>query len=76
MRPFGIVERDPFFDDPSGLESIPDFSEVDRFLFQASPEPLNKDVVQVSATTIHPLPGSVCLHAREGRCARQPLSAS
>lgn len=34
MRPFGILECDPVFDDPSGLKAILDFFEVDRFLFR------------------------------------------
>lgn len=53
MGPFGVVECDPVFDDPPGLEAVADFFEGDRLLFQGSPKAFDEDVVQVSTAPIH-----------------------
>ena len=57
MGTFGVVEAHPVFDDTPGLVAILDFFEIDGFLFQGSPQAINEDVVEVSAKSIHPLPG-------------------
>ena len=53
MGSIGVVVADPTTDPCScltaGLEGI----EVDAFVFQRSPQPLDEDVVHPAATTIH-----------------------
>jgi len=48
MWPLGVVECYPILDDASGLEPVSDFFEIDRLLFQGAPQPLDKDVVEVT----------------------------
>ena len=44
---WGIVECHPVFGDPSSLEAIVDFVEVDGLLLRASPEPFNEDSMKM-----------------------------
>lgn len=53
MGALGVVERHPFADHPPGLEAVGDFFEIDRFLLERPPEPLNEDVVHAPAPTVH-----------------------
>ena len=53
MGAFGVVVGHPVLDHPTGLEAITDFFEIDRFLFQAAPQPFDDDVVEISAPGIH-----------------------
>lgn len=53
MGAFGVIEGHPVFDDASGLEAVGDFLKVDRLLLQASPEPFDEDVVEVTTPAIH-----------------------
>jgi len=53
MRPSGVVEGHPVFDDAPGPEAVGDFLKVDGLLFQASPETFDEDVIEVSAPSIH-----------------------
>ena len=53
MRPLSVVECHPILDHAPGVEAVGDFFEGDRFLFQAAPEPFDKDVVQIAATPIY-----------------------
>ena len=47
MRPLGIGEFDAVIDDHFFLEPISDFVQIDGYLLKGSPEPLNKDVVEI-----------------------------
>src|SRR5262245_30374029 len=47
-------------------------TDVDVFVFDASPEPLNEDVVQRSASTIH-ADGDLALFENPGECAAGAL---
>ena len=47
-----IVERHPFPDPGLGLRSGFPSVEVDAFVFQAPPQPFNKDVVQEPAAAV------------------------
>ena len=53
MWPGGVVERRPVVDDPAGLEAVSDLLEINGLLLQASPQPFDEDVIQISATNIH-----------------------
>ncbi len=48
MGPLGVVEGHPVLNDAPRLEAIGDFLKVDGLLFQASPEALDEDVVEVT----------------------------
>ena len=53
MRALRIVELDPVIDDPFCLEPVSDFVQIDGFLLEGSPEPFDKDIVEVSPPPIH-----------------------
>ncbi len=53
MGPGGIVEADPLTDDPFGLEAVRQLVQVDRFIFERAPQPLDEDVVHAAAPTVH-----------------------
>jgi len=53
MWPLGVVECYPILDDASGLQAVSDFFEIDRLLFQGAPQPLDKDVAEVTTPPIH-----------------------
>lgn len=53
MGPLGVVEGHPVLNDAPRLEAVGDFLKVDGLLFQASPEALDEDVVEVTAAPIH-----------------------
>jgi len=53
MGPLGVVKADPFLNDPLGLEAVLQFRQVNRLLFQRSPEALDEDVVQIAPSAIH-----------------------
>lgn len=53
MGPLGVIERHPSADHPTGLEAVGDFFEIDRFLFQGSPQALDEDVVHAATAPIH-----------------------
>ena len=42
MGPLGVVEVDPFADNPFGLEAIRQFVEVNRLVFERPPESLDE----------------------------------
>jgi hypothetical protein len=49
----GVVISDPTTDPCSCLTASLEGIEVDAFVFQRAPQPLDKDVVHPAATTIH-----------------------
>jgi hypothetical protein len=53
MRALGVIEADPFCDDPFGLEAVSQFMQVDRFVLERAPQPLDEDVVHAAAPSIH-----------------------
>ena len=53
MGPLGVVEVDPFADDPFGLEAIGQFVEVNRLVFERPPESLDEDVIHAAAPAVH-----------------------
>ncbi len=53
MRAYGIVETDPRGDQVFSDEAIHHFMQIDRFVFEATPQPLDEDVVHASPTTVH-----------------------
>ena len=53
MGPLGVVEVDPFADNPFGLEAIRQFVEVNRLVFERPPESLDEDVVHAAAPAVH-----------------------
>lgn len=53
MGPLGVIERHPVGDRASGLEPVIYFFEIDRFLLERPPEPLDEDVVHAAAAPIH-----------------------
>ncbi len=53
MGPLGVVEADPFADNPLGLEAISELVQVDRFIFERAPQPFDKYVVHAPAPAIH-----------------------
>ena len=53
MRADRVVEADPFLDNPAGCEAVRELVQVDRFLLQGSPQPLDEDVVEVSPASVH-----------------------
>jgi hypothetical protein len=48
MGPLGVVEVDPFADDPFGLEAIRQFVEV----FERPPGSLDEDVIHAAAPAV------------------------
>lgn len=48
VRSLRVVELNPVINDPFCLESVSNFMQVDGLLFQRPPQPLNKDIVEVS----------------------------
>ena len=53
MGPLGVVEPDPFRDDPADMEAIDEFMQMDGFAFERAPQPLYKDVVHAPAAAVH-----------------------
>ncbi len=53
MGPLGVVEPDPFCDDPVGMEAVDELMQMDGFVFERAPQPLDKDVVHAPAATVH-----------------------
>ena len=53
MGTLGVVEVDPLTDDPFGLKAVRQFVQVNRFVLEGAPEPLDEDVVHASAPTVH-----------------------
>lgn len=52
MRSLGVVEFEPLVDDAFGLESVPQFVQIDGLLFKGPPQPFDEDVVEVSPPSI------------------------
>ena len=53
MRALGIVKVEPFANHPFGHEAVRQLMQINRLVFEAAPQPLDKNVVQVPATTVH-----------------------
>lgn len=53
MWPLDVVEADPIFDNPFGLEPVLQFMQVYGLLFQGPPQPFDEDVIEIPAATIH-----------------------
>ncbi len=54
----GVVELDPAGNHAPSMEAILDFSQINGFLLQWPPQPLDEDVVHAASAPIHRLPGS------------------
>jgi hypothetical protein len=52
VRALGQIEPEPIIDDLLCLEPIGDFGQIDRLLFQGSPQSLDEDVVQATSSAI------------------------
>ena len=53
MWPLGRVEADPLADDAPGLEAVGELMQIDGLVFERTPQPLDKDVVQAPAPAVH-----------------------
>ncbi len=53
MGAFGIIEGHPSADHPPCVETVGDFFEIDSFLLQGAPKPLDEDVVEIATAPIH-----------------------
>ena len=53
MRPLIVVKTEPVIDDPPGGEALIKLMGINRFIFQATPQPFNKDTVQTTPPTIY-----------------------
>ena len=53
MRSPGIIAVDPVADPEPGLASGGEGVEIDAFVFQTAPEPLNEDVVHEPPLAVH-----------------------
>ena len=53
MGPLGVVEPDPFADDPLGVEAVGQFVQVNRLVLERAPQSLNEDVVHAPAAPVH-----------------------
>ena len=53
MRALGVVELKPLPDHPFRHKAVRHLMQIDRLVFQAAPQPLNEDIVQVAAPAIH-----------------------
>lgn len=55
MRPLNVVEADPMFDNAFGVEPGLQFMQIHGLLFEGSPQPFDEDVVEITATLLHPI---------------------
>ena len=53
MGPLGVVEPDPFADDPLGVEAVGQLVQVNRLVLERAPQSLNEDVVHAPAAPVH-----------------------
>ena len=53
MWPLGIVKIDPIADDLFGLEPIRQLVQIDRLVFERALQPLDEDVIEIAAATVH-----------------------
>src|ERR1700724_2814032 len=60
MRPFLVVETEPSADAPARLDHRAIRLDENLFVFQASPKPLDEDVVQETPFAIHADPDARC----------------
>jgi hypothetical protein len=51
MWMFGVIKFDPVADHPFGDKAIRHLMQIDRFIFEAAPQPLDEDVVQAAPAT-------------------------
>ena len=52
MWSFFVVEFNPVINDTFGFEAVVQLVQIDRLLFQGSPETFNEDVVEIPTSTI------------------------
>ena len=69
MRPLPVVEREPSADAPARLDHRAIRLDENLFVFQASPKPLDEDVVQETPFAIHADPDARCLKLIQKRGA-------
>jgi hypothetical protein len=48
-----VVKRNPVFDHAFGLESAPQFVQIDGLLFERPPSPFDEGIVETPAPSIH-----------------------
>jgi hypothetical protein len=53
MRSLRIVKANPDIDDPFSLETVGDLVQVNCPLLQRSPQPFDKDIIQIATSSIH-----------------------
>jgi hypothetical protein len=73
MKPLPVVEVEVFVQTLDGLGDTFVVVQIDLFVFDAAPEPLNEDVVQCSATSIH-TDGDLSLFENTGESAARELN--
>src|SRR5271163_1521845 len=62
MRTVAVVITKPVPHAPTQFQSMLIASQVDVFIFEASPQPFHKPVVHPPSATIHTHPHARCLH--------------
>ena len=53
MRTLGVIEVEPFTDNPFSYEAVGQFMHIDSFVPERAPWRLNQDVVQAPSSAIH-----------------------
>ena len=61
MRADGVVKGDPLSNDLSGHKTIAHLVQVNRLVFERTPEPLDEDVIKIAAPAIHGDADACCL---------------
>src|ERR1700689_192936 len=69
MRPFVIIEAQPRADPTPRFRRRPVALQEDLFIFQAPPEPLDEDVVQIPPLAIHADPYRLGFQSSQKICA-------
>ena len=52
MRALCVVKADPVVNDPFGLKAVGDLVQINSFLVQGRPEPLDEDIVQMPSSAV------------------------
>jgi len=53
MWPDPVIKADPFSNFPLSDKTVAHVFEVNTFIFEAAPQPLDEDIIQIAAPAIH-----------------------
>ena len=53
MRTLGVIEVEPFIDNPFSYEAVGQFMQIESFVLERAPWPLNEDIVHAPSSALH-----------------------